>query len=91
MFAARSRSSRLRLDLELPPALPPLSAAAEVAVYRIVQEAVTNVLRHAQATSCTVALHAEDGGVRLTVEDDGVGFGAEVTEGVGLRSMRQSR
>ena len=89
LFLARSRSSQLELQLVLPPVLPLLSAAAEVAIYRIVQEAVVNVIRHADARSCTVSLGAEDGGVVIDIEDDGVGLGAHVTEGVGLRSMRE--
>ena len=89
MFLARSGSSQLQLELDLPDDLPPLSAAAEVAVYRIVQESVVNVLRHAQAGSCTVTLRADDHGVVVEVCDDGVGIGARVVEGVGLRSMRE--
>jgi signal transduction histidine kinase len=89
LFVTRSRSRQLRLDLDLPPVLPPLSAAAEVAVYRIVQEAVVNVLRHAGAASCTVSLRAEDGGVVVEVVDDGVGLDGQQREGVGLRSMRE--
>jgi signal transduction histidine kinase len=91
MFVTRSGSSQLRLSLDLPDEMPALSAAAEVAIYRIVQEAVVNVLRHARATSCTVTLRAESSGVLVEVQDDGVGVGVGlvVTEGVGLRSMRE--
>jgi signal transduction histidine kinase len=88
-FITRSRSSQVHLDLRLAESLPALSAAAEVAIYRIVQEAVVNVLRHAAATSCVVTLRAEDSGVSVEVDDDGVGLGVDVTEGVGLRSMRE--
>ena len=69
--------------------MPPLSAAAEVALYRIVQEAVTNVLRHARASRCEVTLRAQDGGAVVAVEDDGVGVRPTASEGVGLRSMRE--
>ena len=89
LFVTRAQSRQLRLELELPAAVPPLSAAAEVAIYRIVQEAVVNVIRHAGAGLCTVSLRAQDGGVVVEVVDDGVGVGADVTEGVGLRSMRE--
>jgi two-component system sensor histidine kinase UhpB len=51
--------------------LPP---AVELAVFRIAQEAVTNVERHASARNLAVALDFDDAGVRLLVEDDGVGF-----------------
>lgn len=89
IFVARSRSNRLRLDLDVCGTLPPLSAAVEVAVYRIVQEAVVNVVRHAGATTCLVGLRAEGGGVVVQVDDDGTGVPDHVTEGVGLRSMRE--
>jgi signal transduction histidine kinase len=69
--------------------MPPLSAAAEVAIYRIIQEAVANVLRHAGASSCDVTFWAEDGGVVVDVVDDGIGVARGIAEGVGLRSMRE--
>ncbi|MDQ3610075.1 MAG: GAF domain-containing sensor histidine kinase [Actinomycetota bacterium] len=89
IFLTRSQSRNVDLALRLPEHLPPLSAAAEVAIYRIVQEAVVNVLRHAGATSCTVTLSVEDCGVKVEVKDDGVGVSTDVAEGVGLRSMRE--
>ncbi|RNM16330.1 sensor histidine kinase [Nocardioides pocheonensis] len=66
-----------------------LSAAVEVAAYRIVAESLTNVARHAQAGSARVRL--ERTGTELVVEiaDDGVGIGADVQAGVGLLSVRE--
>jgi signal transduction histidine kinase len=82
-----------RLTLEGPDDLPPLPAAVEVAAYRIVQEAVANVFRHAGATDCRVRLdyqqNHEQTELRLAVEDDGVGLAADRPAGVGLRSMRE--
>jgi len=76
-------------DGRLPPDL-------EIACFRFVQEAVTNVLRHAQATRVTVGLRQHDGDLELTVEDDGVGFDAAATienavkgESVGLLGMQE--
>jgi signal transduction histidine kinase len=66
-----------------------LPAAAEVAGYRIVAEALTNAVRHAQATRVEVRLCAVDGALRIEVADDGVGLGEEVQAGVGLRSIRE--
>jgi signal transduction histidine kinase len=70
-----------------------LPAAVEVAAYRIVQEAVANVFRHARATHCRVRLDVqqppERAELRLAVEDDGVGLAADRPAGVGLRSMRE--
>jgi signal transduction histidine kinase len=66
-----------------------LPAAAEVAAYRIVAEALTNTVRHAQATRADVRLCATDGALRVEVVDDGTGLAEDVQAGVGLRSMRE--
>jgi signal transduction histidine kinase len=70
--------------------VPPLPAAVEVAVYRIVQEALTNVVRHAHARACTVRLAVDPATITVTVTDDGVGLPAGSGHaGVGLSSMRE--
>jgi signal transduction histidine kinase len=86
----------LEVTVEAPRCLPPLPAAVEVAAYRIVQEALMNVSRHARARTCVVrlALAETDGGARqllVEVTDDGVGLPAVEGRraGVGLRSMRE--
>jgi two-component system NarL family sensor kinase len=77
----------LLVEAVLPPEIPPLPAATEVAVLRIAAEALANVARHARARHCCVRL--ETGGVVvLEVTDDGVG-GAVTGTGVGLPSMRE--
>jgi signal transduction histidine kinase len=73
--------------------LPPLPPDVETAAYRITQEALTNVARHAGARSAEVALRARDGRLEVAVVDDGTGFGTEEDDaprpdGVGLGSMR---
>lgn len=55
---------------------PSLSKDAELAVYRIAQEALTNVRRHSHARSAGVNLSRLDDGIRLSISDDGVGFNA---------------
>lgn len=77
------------LALELPATLPPLSAAVEVALYRIATEAVHNVAKHARAASCTVRIEEESGGLILTIRDDGIGLPTERAGGIGLLSMRE--
>lgn len=57
--------------------------------YRCVQEALTNVARHARAASVRVRVALTDGELRAVVEDDGVGFGGAPTEGLGLVGMRE--
>ncbi|MFB4278880.1 sensor histidine kinase [Nonomuraea sp. MTCD27] len=69
--------------------LADLPAAVEVAVYRIAQEALTNVRRHARATRVRVELRREPGALRLLIADDGVGLPPERRPGVGLTSMRE--
>ncbi|GBC87274.1 Oxygen sensor histidine kinase NreB [bacterium HR12] len=70
-----------------------LPMEARTAAFRIVQEALTNVRKHARARHAWVRIADEDGGVRIVVEDDGVGIppgGVEVSPGhFGLRSMRE--
>jgi signal transduction histidine kinase len=68
--------------------LPPLPAAVEVAAFRIVTEAVTNVVRHAQATRCRVTLAVEGGRLHIEVCDDGRGADGSGT-GHGLDTMRE--
>jgi signal transduction histidine kinase len=65
-----------RVVVEAPACLPPLPAAVEVAAYRIIQEALTNAVRHAQCRTCTVHLSVNDG-LDVAIEDDGVGLPSE--------------
>jgi len=66
-----------------------LPAAVEVAAYRIVQEALTNVVRHAQAHSCRICLSCEQEMLHVEVSDDGLGQPESSRAGVGLLSMRE--
>ncbi len=79
------------ISLEAPEHLPLLPAAVEVAVYRITQEALANVVRHSQGRACLVRLKMEDllPAVQLEIIDDGMGLPAERHAGVGLSSMRE--
>jgi signal transduction histidine kinase len=79
-----------RVTVEVDPDLPALPAAAEVAVYRIASEALTNVVRHANARSCLVRVTVDDDAVGVQVTDDGIGLGGlSRGAGVGLASMRE--
>lgn len=88
----KAHGTEFRLDVQQPNGdLPPLPAAVEVAAYRIVTEALTNVTRHAEARQCTVSLRLDDGvhgrALRMEIVDDGVGFPRKGGQGIGLSSM----
>jgi two-component system sensor histidine kinase UhpB len=69
--------------------LPPLGPDVQVVIYRVIQESLTNVVRHAQARRATVALAHADGFVELRVEDDGVGVRDPDSSRGGIRGMRE--
>lgn len=81
----------LQIEIKAPEQLQHLPAAVEVAAYRIVQEALTNVIRHARAQSCTVCLRLDDAldVLDLEITDDGIGLPVGGRAGVGLTSMRE--
>ncbi|MBW8483577.1 sensor histidine kinase [Actinomadura parmotrematis] len=76
------------VDVQVEGDLDDLPAATEVAAYRIVQEALTNVHRHARADRATVRLLV-NGDLHLSVGDDGIGLPERARSGVGMSSMRE--
>jgi signal transduction histidine kinase len=82
------RASGVAITLRAPEQLPPLPAAVEVACYRIAQEALTNVVRHAHARNCAIQITI-DSAVALDISDDGQGLPPVYQSGVGLNSMRE--
>lgn len=78
----------LQIVVNTPEELPSIPAAIEVAAFRVVQEALNNVLRHAQARHCAISI-TTNGLLQIQIEDDGVGLPAETRSGVGLQSMRE--
>jgi signal transduction histidine kinase len=86
--ASRLSASGSNFEVRGPDDMPQLPAAAEVATYRIALEAMTNVSKHAGATSCEVELSL-NGGIRLTVSDNGDGLAPGARQGVGMSSMRE--
>jgi signal transduction histidine kinase len=87
--ARQVSGASLQVEVRAPAPLPALSAAVEVAAYRIFAEALMNVVRHAQATTCTVQLSVREGALQLAVVDDGRGLSDVYRPGLGLTSMRE--
>ena len=83
---------RLQLELVLPEQLPSISPAVEQCIYRIAQEAIENVLLHANAKKLGVKLVVDGENLELTIEDDGLGLEiaeAEPANHFGLAGMRE--
>jgi signal transduction histidine kinase len=95
LVAEFAERSGMRVELDAPASLPPLSEEAELALFRALQEALSNVLRHAQARSVDIGISVSRDGVLLEVRDDGRGpNGARPEEleragHMGLAGMRE--
>jgi signal transduction histidine kinase len=77
------------IDVDVPSVLPVLPTEVEVAAYRVAQEALTNVVRHAGAAICRVSVEHDDGTLILEVADDGSGLTSPRTGGAGLPGMAE--
>lgn len=94
-WLAQGASERTGVSITVDAPIRRLPSAMETALYRIIQEAVTNAIRHAGARSMAVRLWQEEAMVHATVRDDGRGFDAETTmarrgdRGLGLLGMRE--
>jgi two-component system sensor histidine kinase UhpB len=85
----RSQVPAIEVAFEIDPALDAIDAVVSQTVYRVMQEGITNVLRHAQATGMRLKATAADGKVLVEISDDGVGMPADVVMGRGLTGMRE--
>ena len=85
-FAERSG---LDVSCLIPEALPELTPEAELVIYRVAQEALTNVARHSGGDRAELSVEPENGQIRLTVRDDGRGLDREQPAGTGIRGMRE--
>jgi two-component system, NarL family, sensor histidine kinase UhpB len=90
LVASVARDARLNLTPEIDPDLPRLTPEQELVVYRVAQEALTNALRHAEATTLRFVLNSNGDEVVLVIEDDGRGFDPRrVAAASGIRGMRE--
>ncbi len=86
----QSKNPDIRFELAVTDTLPPLDDALELTAYRIVQEAVTNVVRHAGASRAQVSIALHDDTLKLTITDNGIGANTLVREGhYGVRGMQE--
>jgi signal transduction histidine kinase len=88
-LVASYRAAGLAVRLEVIGEPTPLPSGVELSVYRIVQEALTNALKHADPTTVTVTLGYSDARLELEVVDDGTPTLGAATAGQGLIGMRE--
>jgi len=81
--------SGIAADLQVDEELPRLSPDLEISIFRIVQECLTNILKHAEARSIVIRVRCSGGAVSVTVSDDGRGMAPGRSFGVGLRGMEE--
>jgi two-component system, NarL family, sensor histidine kinase UhpB len=81
--------THVRVRRQLERDLPPLEPRTELVIYRVAQESLTNVARHAQATEVLLSLERGTDSMVLRVIDDGLGFDPRHGEGGGLRGIRE--
>jgi PAS domain S-box-containing protein len=90
-----AQRSGLELEVRGTEPQPRLAPATEIALFRVAQEALTNIVKHAHASAASIALEAERGRVRLMITDNGAGFDAGTqpaatgSRGMGMASMRE--
>jgi signal transduction histidine kinase len=88
-LAASARAAGLVVDVELDVPAGTLDGAIDAAAYRVVQESLTNVLRHAAATRVRVSARVAGDRLALRVADDGRGAGPGLVPGSGIWGMRE--
>ena len=88
-LAEQTRTAGLPVELEIPDEAADLPAGVELAAYRIVQEALTNALKHAGAAHARVVVRRDPRAVHLEISDDGHGATSNGTAGHGLIGMRE--
>jgi signal transduction histidine kinase len=84
-----SQRSKVGTSLDVPEDLPRLSRDLEISIFRIVQECLTNIHKHAGAKSVAISIHHSPNAVLLSVVDDGKGMPDGHVSGVGLRGMEE--
>lgn len=88
-----SKRTGIQVSIEVPPQVPRLHTERETALFRVIQESLTNVFRHSGSKRARVHLSADDSALRATVSDEGMGFDSAAISkwgksGVGIQSMK---
>jgi signal transduction histidine kinase len=84
-----TQATRIKVDLNLGDAPPHFGAEADWAVYHLVQEGITNALRHGRANLIEISFYREGDGIRIRLKDNGCGLAKAPKEGFGLTGMRE--
>ena len=85
----RSQVPAIDVGFEIDPALEAVDSVVSQTVYRVLQEGITNVLRHAQATEMRLMARVSEGKVLVEISDNGIGMAADAVIGRGLTGMRE--
>jgi two-component system sensor histidine kinase UhpB len=85
----RGRHPEIRFEVSIPPEETPMAGAVRETLYRVVQEGLSNAIRHGRPSRVTIRIRAEGEWVEARVSDDGARAAAPGPEGFGLTGMRQ--
>jgi two-component system, NarL family, sensor histidine kinase UhpB len=84
-----AQRSGLAVSCRIDSALPDLSPETELVIYRVAQEALTNVARHSESERAELSVESDQGGIVMTVRDRGRGIPADLADGSGIRGMHE--
>jgi signal transduction histidine kinase len=88
-----TQRSGIAVRLEMPSDLPRLPQPVELVLFRVLQESLTNIHRHSESQSAAISIRCDESGIRVSVEDCGVGFVTDGNRpkaaGVGIAGMRE--
>jgi two-component system NarL family sensor kinase len=90
-FISKIDQQKLKVSLEMVGLNEKLDENTETVIYRVIQEATSNVMKHAQASKLSIQLIYDEDGVNLSIEDNGTGFEQETLknkEGIGLKNIQ---
>ena len=89
-FTSQINTGKLSINLQTEELQKPLESHVEAILYRVIQESVNNVVKHAQATQLDISINQEPDGIDVMIEDNGKGFDTTITratDGIGLQNI----